>query len=215
MKLRLCQQRHAAMTLFEVGIVVAVVLILAMFFLSRTANNFSPETLCMNNQKQIGLGFKLWAGDNNDTLPMGVAVTNGGCLELAATGNVLSIFLVMSNELATPRILRCPTDAGRLAANDFIGITCSNLSYFASVDATNDANPQMIISGDADVLLGGKKLASGLNLLQASDPLAWGSRHPKTENIGLNDGSVQSVNASGFRSQLKLTGYATNRFALP
>lgn len=215
MKPHLSQRRNAAMTLFEVGIVIAVILVLAVLFLSRTAKSYSPETTCVNNLKQVGLSFKMWAGDNDDLMPMGVVVTNGGAMELVRTGNVLSAFLVMSNELGTPRVLLCPADTAHLTANDFDGLTSSNLSYFVSVDMTNDMNPQMILTGDSDLLLGGKKLPPGLAQLRSSDPVNWDIRHPKSEQIGLADGSVQTVTSGGFRSQLMLTGFATNRFAIP
>ena len=216
MKPRLSQKHNAAMTLFEVGVVVAVVLILAVIFLSRTASSYSPEAVCIMNLKQVGLSFKLWADDNSDIYPMGISVTNGGSMELGATGNVLATFLVMSNELSTPRILFCPADMRRVSAvNFYAGVTGSNVSYFVSADMTNDANPQMIVTGDSDWMLGGKNLKPGLISLWTNDPVAWGNRHPNSEHLGLADGSVQTVTTANLRHQLKQAGPATNRFALP
>jgi len=51
---------------------------------------------CLNNLKQIGLSYSAWAGDHNGKFPMDVSVTNGGVMELAATGNVAAVFQVMS-----------------------------------------------------------------------------------------------------------------------
>ena len=215
MKPRFSPKRNAAMTLFEVGIVVAVVLILAVVFLSRTASSYSPENVCINNLKQVNLSFKLWAGDNNDIYPMGGFATNGGSMEMVATGNVVATFLVMSNELITPRILFCPADTRRFAANNFGGLANSNLSYFVSADMTNDADPQMIVTGDSDWMLGGKLLKPGLVSLWTNDPVAWGIRHPKSEHLGMADGSVQTVTTANLRNQLKQTSFVTNRFALP
>ena len=216
MKPRLSQKHNAAMTLFEVGVVVAVVLILAVLFLSRTASSYSPENVCIMNLKQTGLSFRIWEGDNNDIYPMGISVTNGGSMEQAATGNVVSTFLLMSNELSTPKILICPADTSRFVADNFMGgLANSNISYFVGVDVTNENNPQLIISGDSDWMLGGKSLKPGLISLWTNDPVAWGNRHPKSEHIGLADGSVQTTTSANLRNQLKQSDFATNRFALP
>ena len=206
------------MTLFEVGIVVAVVIIL---FVVLAPNLFNHQTRssrigCVNNLKQIGLSYRIWAGDNNDILPMGISVTNGGSMEIVATGNVAYTFLVMSNELSTSRILLCPDDTTRFYTNNFGGLSNSNISYFVGVDVTNSDNPQMILSGDSDLLVGGKLLKPGFAAIWTNDPVAWsGTRHPRSGNLGLADGSVQSTIISSLRTFLHQTGLATNRFALP
>ena len=220
MKLRLSQKHRAAMTLFEVGIIVAVVMIFFVLFapaIFRPRPHRSSRIGCINNVKQVGLAYKLWAGDNGDILPMGISVTNGGSMELAAKGNVVATFLVMSNELSTPRVLFCPADANRFYTNYFGVLSNSNISYFINPDMTNDANPQMILSGDSDLMLGGKMLKPGLVSLWTNDPLVWsGTRHPKFgNNIGLADGSVQSTTSAQLQHSLQQTGLATNRFALP
>jgi prepilin-type processing-associated H-X9-DG protein len=218
MKPRLSPKRNAAMTLFEVGIVIAVVVILAAVFLpvlprSRTRGS---RIACVNNVKQVVLSFKIWAGDNGDVLPMGISVTNGGSMELAATGNVAATFLAMSNELSTPRVLFCPEDTARFRTNNFNGLSNSNISYFISADATNDLNPQVILVGDSDLTLAGKLLKPGLAALGTNDPVAWsGRRHNKSGNIGLADGSVNATSTLRLHTYLQQTGLATNRFAIP
>ena len=100
------------MTLFEVGVVVAIVMILIVLLLPRlaTPNGRISKINCTNNLKQVGLAYRIWEGDNGDIYPMGISVTNGGSMEMVATGNVVQTFLVMSNELSTPRILHCHRD---------------------------------------------------------------------------------------------------------
>ena len=219
MKPRLSQKHNAAMTLFEVGVIVAVVMIFFVLFapaIFRPQPRRYPGIACINNLKQEVLSFKLWAGDNRDILPMGISVTNGGSMELVATGNVASTFLAMSNELSTPKILFCPDDTSHFLTNNFGGLCNSNISYFVSADMTNDANPQMILSGDSDLMLGGKMLKPGLASLWTNDSVAWSTtRHNKYGNIGLADGSVQSTTSGSLRTYLQQTGLATNRFALP
>src|SRR5882672_11239589 len=63
---------------------------------------------CVNNLKQIGLGFRIWAGDNGGKFPFQISTNAGGTLELCsrdANGfdrNSVAHFLVASNELSTP-----------------------------------------------------------------------------------------------------------------
>ena len=208
------------MTLFEVGVIVAVVMIFFVLFapaIFRPQPRRYPGIACINNLKQEVLSFKLWAGDNRDILPMGISVTNGGSMEMVAAGNVVATFLAMSNELSTPRVLICPGDTGRFTTNNnFGGLSNSNISYFVSADTTNRANPQMILTGDSDLMLGGKLLKSGLVSFWTNDPVAWSTtRHNKSGNLGLADGSVQTTTTGSLRTYLQQTGLATNRFALP
>ncbi len=206
------------MTLFEVGVSIAVVMILSAVLLPMlaTARKRASHINCVNCLKQIGLSYRIWEGDNHDIYPMGVSVTNGGSMEMVATGNVIQTFQVMSNELSTPRILICPMDAARVAANNFGGLANVNLSYFIGVDVTNGTNPQMIISGDSNFEIGGVPVRPGLCQFWTNDPVAWtAARHVKAGNIGLADGSVQAVTAKGLRDYLQQTGLATNRLAIP
>ncbi len=218
MKPHLSPKRNTAMNLFEVGIVIAVVAILAVILLPVLATNKqkSRKIGCVNCLKQDLLAIKIWAGDNGDVFPMGISVTNGGAMELVATGNVAATFQVMSNELSTPRVLFCSEDKAHFPTNNFGGFSNSNLSYFISADITNDLNPQAILIGDSDLTLGGKLLKPGLTAFWTNDPVAWSTtRHIKSGNIGLADGSVQSTTSVSLRTYLQQTGLATNRFAGP
>src|SRR6185369_512802 len=140
-------------TLFEVGVVIAVLMILALIIVP-TVGNLSQahpraaRIQCVNQLKQIGLAYQVWASDNLGKYPMGVSVANGGSMELVATGNAVQSFLVMSNELSRPIILHCPMDWAHFQTVSFAGLASSNISYFVGVDVTNSTNPQMILSGD-------------------------------------------------------------------
>jgi prepilin-type processing-associated H-X9-DG protein len=218
MKPRLSTKRNAAMTLFEVGVVIAVVLILAMVVLPALlqTRRGSNRVGCVNFLKQIAIAYRVWEGDNSDIYPMGISVTNGGSMELVATGNVVQTFLVMSNELSWPKILICPEDKARKPAMNFGGLANSNISYFVGVDVTNDLNPQMIISGDCNFEIGGVPVKSGLRSFWTNDPVTWSAaRHVGRGNIGLADGSVQSTISATLQNYLQQTSLATNRFAIP
>jgi competence protein ComGC len=221
MKPRLSKNYAAAMTLFEVGVLIAIVMILLVLFLPRWTrpNRAYAGINCVNNLKQVGLAYRIWEGDNGDLSPMGVSVTNGGSMEMVATGNVAQTFLVMSNELSTPKILYCWQDTARSLALTFDGLVNSNISYFVGVDVTNDASPQLIISGDCNFQIGGVPVKPGLRQFGTNDPVAWtATRHVNPGilgNLGLADGSVQQVTSPSLRHYLESTGLATNRFAIP
>jgi prepilin-type N-terminal cleavage/methylation domain-containing protein/prepilin-type processing-associated H-X9-DG protein len=226
MKPRCSNQRNRALTLTEVLVSVAVGCVLTgvaylAFHRPKPVHrivhqNQSSEIQCVNNLKQIGLAFRIWEGDNGDKLPARVSERKGGAMEPALRGNVAPVFQVMSNELATPRILLCPADADRFAAENFTaGFDNSTISYFAGLDAADD-KPAMFLSGDENFAIDGRPVKSGLLLLATNAPVSWtAARHVNRGNIGLADGSVQTTGSSFLRQLLVQTGVATNRLALP
>src|SRR2546428_11389285 len=123
---RKADRKHTpeAFTVFELLIVVACLSILAAIILPGMARQncaVAQRINCTNNLKQMGLAFRTWALDHNDQLPMQVSVTNGGAMEIVATGTAFTVFQVMSNELSTPKILFCPeeNDPKRISAVTF------------------------------------------------------------------------------------------------
>ena len=108
---------------------------------------------CLNNMKQIGLGFKIWALDHQDQFPFNVSTNAGGTLEFCALGsdgldrNATLHFQVLSNELNTPKILVCVSDSSKLAASDFANLRPANVSYqLYSGTNVSDTNFQQILA---------------------------------------------------------------------
>ena len=202
--------------LMVVLFVVALVLVLVLPW-ARGAHTRSQNIRCISNQKQISLAAMIWAGDNQDNLPMGVSITNGGSMEDALVGRTPSTFTVMSNELSTPYILCCPSDSSHQRAVDFANLTTTNLSYFVCVDDTNAINPQAIRFGDRHLELSGRPVRAGLAVFSTNDAVTWSAilGHKNSGNISLGDGSVQSTTSQGLQNFFQQTGMATNRFAIP
>src|ERR1043165_1720615 len=212
--------------LVELLVVVAIVGILAAILLPALsrAKVRSTRISCVCNLKQVGVAFRTWALDHNDSYPMQVSITNGGTMEI--TGNpstpmVFAHFNVMSNELSTPKILFCPSDRdrSRVVATDFVGMPSgsgkpvafvgdTNLSYFVGIDAT-DVSPQMFLTGDDNLAIGGVRIRGRIVTLGSDAALSWTKeRHSYQGNIGLADGSVQQFGPQKLRNALGYTGVA-------
>jgi type II secretory pathway pseudopilin PulG len=230
MKLRVANHKTAALTLVEVLVVIVVLVVLAAVIFP--ALNHHPggaqKIACVNNLKEVGLAYRLWAGDNGDKYPMAISVTNGGTLELMSGPDAWKTYLVLSNELGTPKVLFCPQDMERRrAATNFSDDLKTHISYFIGSDATEDQN--VLLSGDDNFLVNGSPVSSGLIEVTSNTPIVWNfSRHVEVKTrlwlfstktsfgyIGMGDGSVLQLNNVDFLNQVRQTGLATNRLAIP
>jgi prepilin-type processing-associated H-X9-DG protein len=214
MKPRLAHHRTAALTLTEVLLVIAALVLLAAILLPAlaAAKHKSSRVGCVSNLKLVGITYRMWADENADKYPMQVSATNEGAMELAATGNVAECFRVMSNILDVPQIVICPLDTKHFPATNFASLENSNISYFVGLDAV-DTQPQTLLSGDANLMVNGIEVRPGILNLQTNGSLGWTKdRHKGSGNILLGDGSVQQASSADLT---RVAGIATNRLAIP
>jgi hypothetical protein len=145
--------------------------------------------------------------------------------------NLNTVFVVMSNECSTPKILFCPADNGvglsgpgfggslmpRTYATNFI--TFSNcpafLSYFVCGDAA-ETYPQMIMVGDRNIgtVASQNVPAMVTNSWDRSATFQWPPASPnwwawsavdlhlRVGNVGMADGSAQQTTISGLQTAL-------------
>jgi hypothetical protein len=160
--------RHAAFTMVELSVVIVTLVMLAIGLILPAMTRDRgrhPRINCVNNLKNIGLSYRIFATDNDGKFPWQVAPKAGGVMPPAVnevagpTNSVLFMFAAVSNELSTPKIVVCSEDRReKLKTNTWSYATvtlASNLqpkvpSYFLGLTATEE-QPQSILGGDRNL----------------------------------------------------------------
>lgn len=209
-------RRRDGLSLIDVVIIMATLALAVSFFLAymrRPRSAAGTRINCVFNLKQVGLAFRIYAGDNGERYPMNIS-TNAETVVNEATP-VYQYFKLTENELGTPKILICPKETKRTVATDFSNFNNSNVSYFIGLDS-NENLPQSILSGDRNIT-NGFPPNGGILRLTAKKMVGFTKEmHIEQGNVAIGDGSVQQVSSARLRSDIiPNTGFATNRILLP
>lgn len=196
--------KRRAFTLLELMLVIAIISILISLLLPALvmARLKADRIKCVNNLKQIGIGFQLFANDHQGKLPMQISFREGGTLEFVPAGNAFKHFQALSNELVYPRILICPVDA-RSGAATWSSLHNTNVSYFMAVDAKLNVS-HSLFAGDRNI---SQSPLEPSNVLQTTYTNSqWTTNlHNRKGNLLFGDGRVAQANNTQLREALRLS----------
>lgn len=189
-------------TLIELLCVIAIIGILAALLLPALsqAKLRAKRAVCVNNLRETGLAFHIFANDHRGKLPMQVPAGDGGSEEFVRAAGQASgesyfafrHFQTLSNELVAPRMLICPADT-RSPAQHFSVLNNDNVSYFVNVSAEHGKSTS-ILAGDRN-LTNDWVGERGLVPLDANSYLRWTHElHRYKGNVLFADGHVEELN---------------------
>lgn len=190
-----------------------VVLLMGLVFLANRPSRGARggRIQCVSNQKQIVLAFRMWSNDHAEQFPM-----SSNSKDSAIAGDPIPSFLIISNELNSPKMLFCPEDRKRgPRAVTFEALGAKNISYMIGTDAS-ETNGASILTADRNVVLQDLKQPRGVLIITNWLNAQWGPDiHKLQGNIAFADGSASQTAQDGLQKALRSCGLATNRFAVP
>jgi hypothetical protein len=195
---------HArAFTKVELIALVCMTAVLAMMFMPKAPRGKagSSRIKCVNNLKNVGLAFRIFATDNDDKFPW---ETNSPAFSLMSDkAQLLGYYRRLSNELSTPKLLICPADKEREEATNFATLRRQNVSYFLAPNA-REVFPQSFLAGDRNLTTNGVRIGPGRVELKDPAQVGWDeSIHKLQGNAVMGDGSVQQLSSARLKEQLR------------
>jgi len=179
--------------------------------------NRGDRVACFNNLRQIGAAYAQFGMDHDNLMTWAVPMSDGGNYDYPFKNNPFVQFSVLSNFIASPRVLMDPADdrsSARCAVSWdntrqggllYSAFRNNAVSYFLGLDG-NFTTPALMLSGDRNLKHDGisgcsSGIAPAANLNRAPSSMsAWTNAvHGLSGNIVLYDGSVHEVDTPTLR----------------
>ena len=196
----------------------------------------SQQAICFNNLRAIGQAVMLFNVEHNQLDPWRELASSGGTRNQGGlNNNVWFQFAWLSNGLANPKVLACPSDALARPAKDYSrapdgGLLSQNhqnnaISYFIGLDSSALV-PDSVLAGDRNLYPNGglgSGCSSGVSPVAAhsvsgGSPIKWGSAlHGPSGNILFHDGRVEQTSNETVNRLFKLgtDDYGSFHFQVP
>jgi prepilin-type N-terminal cleavage/methylation domain-containing protein len=201
------RRNFRAFTLLELLTTIAIIAVLAALLLPALQNSYGKarRITCSSQLKQIGVAFHAWAHEHNDLYPMQVPASAGGTKELADQTALnpnesftYRHFQIVSNELVTPKVLRCPADRQRVEAKDFASLRNENVSYWLN-NAAIFGQANSPLAGDRNVRTTGRTEWTFLQF-SPTDGLEFSAElHGYRGNVLFGDAHVDTLDSQALR----------------
>ena len=213
------KRKSHAFTRLELAAVLGALGLLALLVLPAFANQHerSARVLCVNNLRLMGQAVQQWGTEHGGQVSWRTPWANGtmdGTAGHPLARNIWFQWYWLSNELRTPKILACPSDAQKTPANNwstspdggFLNSHYQNraVSYLIGLHVFPE-DPDGLVAGDRNIRFNGVgdcfSGITGVPLISTHSSGSWGigdGLHIEAGNYLLKDGHVEELSSEGF-----------------